>query len=405
MQRRLAALWRDDRGNVLAIGAATLPLLLGAAAFAIDSIQLTVWKRELQRAADSAAIAGAYAVAQTDDVNSAVRSSLVDNLHPQLTRPAAVAIGRSLGFERTVRVDLNSTLELRLMRIFTGSGTDITVSATAALADDQGRFCVVSLYNGGATGIEFSGTGTATLNCAIHTNSEARRAVNFNGGTRLVAPIVSASGGIESTASNFVPPTLLEPNAVPQEDPLAHLPDPPPQFCSAPLTVRAQTTQVLTPGCYSELNLQGVATLLPGVYYVNGGDVSFGAQAVVLGAGVTIVMTGPNGQAGDLQWAGGASVNLSSSGTGPYPGVLFFRDRRADNKQMKIVGNTTTRLTGAMYFPTSDIAVGGGADMNVRCLQLIGQRMSFNGNVNIANECPTESGASAFRQVRVRIVR
>ena len=57
----------SERGNVFVVAAAVMPLLLGSAAFAVDTIQLSVWKRQLQRAADSSAIAGAYAVSLGDD--------------------------------------------------------------------------------------------------------------------------------------------------------------------------------------------------------------------------------------------------------------------------------------------------------------------------------------------------
>src|SRR5437763_17198486 len=53
-------LMRSKRGNVLAIAAACMPLFIGAAGLAVDTIQWTMWKRQLQRAADSAAIAGVY---------------------------------------------------------------------------------------------------------------------------------------------------------------------------------------------------------------------------------------------------------------------------------------------------------------------------------------------------------
>ena len=56
----MGKLWKSKRGNTLAIAAACFPLFLGAAGLATDTIQWTLWKRQLQRAADSAAIAGAY---------------------------------------------------------------------------------------------------------------------------------------------------------------------------------------------------------------------------------------------------------------------------------------------------------------------------------------------------------
>ena len=60
MRSVLRRIWEDKNGNALVLGAAALPLLLGSAGLATDTIQWALWKRQLQRAADSAAIAGAY---------------------------------------------------------------------------------------------------------------------------------------------------------------------------------------------------------------------------------------------------------------------------------------------------------------------------------------------------------
>ncbi|HEX3677283.1 MAG TPA: pilus assembly protein TadG-related protein, partial [Sphingomicrobium sp.] len=57
----LKKLWRDRRGNALIIAGAALPLIVGSAGLASDTIQWALWKRQLQRVADSAAEAGAYA--------------------------------------------------------------------------------------------------------------------------------------------------------------------------------------------------------------------------------------------------------------------------------------------------------------------------------------------------------
>src|SRR3954468_16749937 len=57
-------LWRDRRGNALVLAGASLPLIIGSAGLASDTIQWVLWKRQLQRAADSAAIAGVYATMQ-----------------------------------------------------------------------------------------------------------------------------------------------------------------------------------------------------------------------------------------------------------------------------------------------------------------------------------------------------
>src|SRR5690349_2137394 len=100
MLKAFKKLWNDDRGNALILFGASLPLLIGAAGIATDTIQWTLWKRQLQRAADSGAIAGVYTRIKTDTesaVQTAVTSDLAINNHvsvplqtgyPQISLPA-----------------------------------------------------------------------------------------------------------------------------------------------------------------------------------------------------------------------------------------------------------------------------------------------------------------------------
>ena len=81
----IKSLWRDRRGNVLVIVAAAMPLVIGGAGLATDTIQWTLWKRQLQRAADSAAVAGVYdreaTSGSTSTASAAVTRDLSLNLH------------------------------------------------------------------------------------------------------------------------------------------------------------------------------------------------------------------------------------------------------------------------------------------------------------------------------------
>jgi len=119
MIRFLRKLWKDRRGNALVIAGAALPVVVGGAGLATDTIQWVLWKRELQRAADSAAIAGVNAKAQGETVSTAITADLGENNnhtgnsllsgYPQITYPAdsgsfsnqvqvTLAIQKSLGF-------------------------------------------------------------------------------------------------------------------------------------------------------------------------------------------------------------------------------------------------------------------------------------------------------------------
>src|SRR5215212_2217158 len=94
----LKDLFSSERGNVLVIGAAVLPLLIGSAAFAVDTIQLSVWKRQLQRASDSSAIAGAYALAVESDTHDAIHRDLDKNAFPVLSQEEEIWVGPRFGF-------------------------------------------------------------------------------------------------------------------------------------------------------------------------------------------------------------------------------------------------------------------------------------------------------------------
>jgi hypothetical protein len=114
-------------------------------------------------------------------------------------------------------------------------------------------------------------------------------------------------------------------------------------------------------------------------------------------------MSGDNGQAGDLIINSQAKLNLSSPTGGDLKGVLFYRDRRASNIEIKINGGADSHLTGAMYFPSSDITYAGNSTMEVECLQMVGQKLKFRGGAKITNKCQG-TGADSIEQTIVRLV-
>lgn len=397
----------SEKGNVLVVGAATLPLLIGSAAFAVDTIQLSVWKRQLQRAADSSAIAGAYALSLDDDTHDAIHRDLDKNRFPVLTQEEDIYVGPSLGMNRTVRVTLVATRTLPFMSIFTNAPSTLTANATAALVDD-GTFCMVSLYDGEDPGIDVNGNAEVTLGCGMKSNCTGDECVTAGGSSSVSASPIAAVGGLNGGSNNFVQPTTLQPFAAVQADPLGFLPNPSPNpsNCTQDLDVGSNTTLSISGDvCYKSATIHGTLNMAPGTTLtVYGGDIKINAQAVLNGDGVTLVMTGNNGAAGDMQINGGAELNLSSPASGPYKGVVMYRDRRASNIEIKINGNSDSYLTGALYFPSTDLSFQGGAGMDVTCLQMVGNKLNFKGNAAITNKCPESSGASAFQQTVVRLV-
>jgi hypothetical protein len=385
-----------------------LPLLIGSAAFAVDTIQLAVWKRQLQRAADSSAIAGAYALAADTDTHDAVHRDLDKNAFPVLTQEEEIWVGARLGFNRTVRVRLVATRTAPFMSIFTDHASTIQADATAALVDN-GTFCMVSLYDGTGAGIDVNGNSNVTLGCGMKSNCTGTDCVTAGGSSSITASPIAAVGGVRGDSNNFVAPTTLQPYSAVQADPFAYLPDPAlsdaPLGCSGTLTETTVWHSDQTTECFLSSNVSPSATLnIPAgkTVMIWGGDIDW--KGDVNGSGVTVVMTGTGGAAGDLKINSQANINLSSPGSGTYKGVLFYRDRRAANIEIKVNGGANSNLTGALYFPSSDLTFAGNSGMNVQCLQMVGQILKFRGSAAITNSCPASSGASAFQQTVVRLV-
>lgn len=398
----------SERGNVFVVAAAVMPLLIGSAAFAVDTIQLSVWKRQLQRAADSGAIAGAYALSLSDDTHDAVHRDLDKNAFPTLSQEEDIEIGFEPGIGRTVRVNLVATRELPFMSIFTQQPTTMAAEATAALVS-QGEFCMVSLYDGPDAGIDVNGGAEVNLGCGMKSNCTGDQCVTAGGSSSITATPIAAVGGLDGDTNNFNQPTVLQPRSAAESDPFAHLPNPtqPPEGCSTePLTESTVFTDK-EHQCFTSANVSPSAVLNVPAHVqtitIWGGDIDF--KGDVNADGITWVMSGENGQAGDLIINSQANLRMSSPDSGTYKGVLFYRDRRASNIEIKINGGSNSLLTGAMYFPTSDITYAGNAGMNVECLQMVGQKLKFRGTAKITNQCPTNSGASAFNQTVVRLIK
>ena len=138
MIEALKRLWHDKRGNALIIAGAAMPLVIGSAGLASDTIQWALWKRQLQRAADSAALAGVYDRiyynGSTSNVMTAVNTDLSRHNHtdPALLGMPAVDHPGGPNWANPVRVTLNVQRKLNVSSFFMSSPPVITARATAA---------------------------------------------------------------------------------------------------------------------------------------------------------------------------------------------------------------------------------------------------------------------------------
>ena len=412
--RRRYGLITDRAGSLATMTALMMPVMIGAAGLASDTAQWTLMRRAMQRQADSAALAGAYALSQSKAVTSTVTTDLAKNSNFQLSTTVienAPTSGPYAGNTSAVRVQLAGTARLPFTSFIMGSGVAINVEATAGLVQD-GDFCILALDNSSTVGITNTGNTTIDAKCGMHSNSTGDPAVSGQGSASITASPVSAVGNVYGT-SQFKSGTVFLPYNIVQRDPYAYLPTPSISPGGSSVSVQPNKSATLNPGTYTSMDLKGTVTLNPDTYYIDGGYLSLGSQANVTGTGVTFVFTksglasnGNSSAIASLTMNGGATVNLTAPSSGTFKGVLMYQDRRATplSGLIKINGNSSSKIQGALYFPQNELQFNGTTGMNINCLQMVAYRFTFTGNSSITNVCPANEGSSTFKGTSVRLM-
>jgi len=416
----MKSLWRDKRGNALVIAAAALPLVLGSAGLASDTIEWALWKRQLQRAADSAALAGVYAKVESQSYTDAITTDLARNNHVGIATVVTPSNPPSSGAytsdNMAVRVSLAVQKRLSFSSLFLRTAPTIRATATATIVP-AGKYCVVSLENTSVTGINATGSTDVNLGCGMITNSVSLNAAVATGSSEVIASPIAAVGGIPAS-THWGPGTVLQPFTIAQDDPFAAVNPPSGQSCNggAANVNNNQTQNFGTDSnsvtCVTGLTIAGTSTLR-GTIYVDGGNVRIGTSANVTCDHCTIVLTNhdnsPTATIGNFEVVGAPTMHWVAPVDGAFKGLLIYQDRRAvdgtDNNHMnKLRGNSSSYFEGAFYFPRQQLEFTGTTGMNTNCLQLVSRRVVFTGNSAISNTCPGGSGAMSFDGKRVRLV-
>lgn len=444
MKSLFKRIWNDKRGNVLVIAGASLPMVIGAAGLATDTIQWTLWKRQLQRAADSAAIAGVYQRIQTgadsDAVGLAVDRDLALNNHvgialntgyPQFSLPAD-----SGDKKLQVQVQLQVARPLAFSGLFLVNPPAITASATAASTPGSDAYCVISLESTSTTGITGSGDGEVEMDCGMITNSTAANSAIAKGSSKMKASVIASVGGIQASDNWNV--GKYDPYVSEMEDPYAGVsPDPTDMRCDAKQTVKIKgvDTTIYAPvaldedtdvsaledingdsiNCFSSISVGPGNTLtLPsgGPVYVDGGDVNI--QGKMEGTDVTIVLTNsdPSSTAtiGDFDMNAQGELYLTSPTSGTYDGIAVYQDRRATNSDPnKINGGSKGEIIGTLYFPNQGLTYNGDGNTTAVCTRFVTRRIIFSGSSSVSNkfakDCPGGSDRDTFEGGRlIRLV-
>jgi hypothetical protein len=407
-------IWNDERGNALMVGGAALPLILGSAGLAVDTIQWTLWKRELQRAADSAAYAGVYAKAQNTNVATAITRDLVNNNrtgvtmltgYPKLEYPTHVS------YSNGVQVTLGIKQSLAFSSMFMATAPTIEAKATAAMVDD-GEYCAGAEESTTTEGIKIDGGAKVNLGCKAYSASRSLSGAVQAGsaGYEFNSTGISAVGVLPSSITGTASAELKS-YQLPIPDPLA---DKYSTVIPGTLACGSQTANTvstvggvttLKPGCYTGGNAfkftSGETVLQAGTYFLDSADFDVsGTGTKISGTGVTIILTGTS--PGTIKITGG-QVNLQAPTTGDYARMLFIQSSSASlNNNNTLAGNGSSTFDGAIYMPRGDITLSGGSAAATKCTMIWSRRIVFSGNANLQNNT---TGCQAHMTVTGKIVR
>ena len=426
--RSARATWRRlgrDRSGTVVSFLVVIPVLMGAAAVGIETGQLYRNKRQMQGAADAAALAGSVdrtagksvATITTTARYEAQRNGFQNGVGSvSVTVNSPPTSGTNIATAGAVEVIITKPQSFSLGAVLTswlggtsGSFTMRTRSVAAQKSSPSAEGCMVALTPLNEQGVSFASFNNFNADCTIISNGSSTATgstasiylASFNSATlktvwtrgRFVAD-VPARMSLTNAAQENQTTAMIDPYA-------ASLPAPSPGACpgTPPYTPPTGGDANPVPGVYcGGLTLQNFTNVnfAPGIYYITNGDLYISnvnnvrCPSCTTAAGVTFVLTQNNGASniGGVYIGSVNNVTLnapSANVASPplYAGVLFYQDRNAPTGTMASTSKTFTvssinnaTLAGAIYFPSNKIdisSMNNGGSSSTGCTVYIGR--------------------------------
>jgi len=401
LQRRLAL---RQRGQVIVFVTLALFAVLGMAALAVDVGNLWTTRRQMQSAADAAAMAAADSIELTGgtaDITSWAQAAAAQNgftngsTTTASTNPVTVAVyhppqsGVDVGASNAVQVVISQQQPTYFMRVLGDSAVSVSTTATGVVMSSGS--CVYALDPSSTGAITVSGGGTLTSQCGVYDNAN----LTVSGGGSITSPVVGVVG---TSTLNGGGSTSTVTGIAAFGDPMSWVPEPTPAPCTNYSTLIINSSTTLSPGTYCggiKINSTGITVNFnPGTYITDGGGLTVVAGATVNGSGVTFYLTGANkansnpSSYGGVNIAGNSTVNLTApcdSSNGGIPNMLFFQDRSETNGVSSAInGGSGSSFSGVMYFPTTTLNYAGNSAQDGYTV-IISYDLNITGTTNIGN--------------------
>ena len=405
---------RDESGQTLILFVLALGVLLGMAAMTIDVGLAYVARRDMQNAADAAALAGADAILEGQSsvlAANAARDLALQNGYDNAAADVTVTInvpptsGPHSGDSDFIEVFIAHPIDT-ILASAVGKTTPFDVSARAVAGIDRTPkpYSIITLSQTACQSMQFNGQVHLTIiDAGTLTNSECTVGAFSTNGTINVATAANHVVGGWHMTGNSGDVSLPPSRAGHFDDPLIGVPVPTPTSApvqTCPTFPGKPGTVTLQPGVYDcTIDPQGQWGLQfePGDYYITGGivingggEVSFGQGLYFLqGEGLTItgngVVTGDGVtfyiDEGQVTLTGTSDTQLTAPTSGTYEGIVIFQNRTLTST-VNMSGGAIADGWGAVYAAGAQIHLVGNTGSTLH--QFISDSFLMDGNSNIS---------------------
>jgi Flp pilus assembly protein TadG len=387
---------RDENGQTLVLVALSLTLLMGAMALAIDVGFVRFQQRQLQTAADAAAIAAGLELGNCNNTvctnmkTAAAVALKEDGITTTTITPTTnqCSVSASSGLAMIINVapcvlgtsDPNNgnthMAEVVLtepQKTFFGAILGIRTLNLVARAEAGDSYINTGANGGGnclyTNGLLFnSSNGNFTLNnCGVYDNGN----LQTNSGDSVTASTFLYYGSWSPNncnsscvwnigGTNSAPPAHT---TTPQSDPLASLTPPSQPATSTTNTQTPNSGATLQPGYYPNgfnLNSNVSVTLSPGVYYM-GSSINVNSGATLTGSGVTLYFA-----SGSLQPNSGSVVQITAptsntAGCNCTNANMAVWESSSNSTGMYLDAGSQSYYNGVIYLPDAGLTLNSGS--------------------------------------------
>ncbi len=403
----------DESGQSLIMFALGLAVLLGMAAMTIDVGLAYVTRRDMQNAADAAALAAADVILEGQSsvlAANAARDIALQNGYDGTAADVDVDInippesGPHSGDSDFVEVIIAHPVDAVLGRAVGKTSFEVSTRAVAGIDRTPKPYSIITLNETACESMQFNGQVNLTITDAgTVTNSECSvDAFSTNGTINVATAANHVVGGWDMTG-NAGDVSLPPSRAGHYADPLIGVPVPTPtsgpvQTC--PTYGGKPGTVTLQPGVYNctiDPTGQWGLQFEPGDYYITGGIVLNGGGDVTFGSGLYfiqgegLIITGNGVVTGDgvtfyidegqVTLTGTGDTQLKAPTSGPYEGVVIFQNRSLTTT-VNMSGDAISDGWGAVYAAGAQIRLVGNTD-SISLHQFISDTFLMDGNSTI----------------------